>query len=94
MSAFFQDITRVGDYLYAYNENKQIILNENTDKLVNFFLKFDWPKFNHLSVQASINFMKDITKENTDNIKLNRDLYYTNIFTNKFNNKKFKLLII
>ena len=91
-SAFFQDITKPS-YKYFFNENKDIILKENVSNLINHFLNFNWLKYSHLSPNTSITYLKDILNEDIS-IKLNNELYYLNEFTNKYTNKKFKVLII
>ena len=98
MSAYFQDITKLS-YEYGYHESKDVILNEKCENLISHFLKFDWKKYDHLSPYTSINFFRLITKkeehERINKIKLNNnEMFYIGEFSNKFTNKKFKVLII
>lgn len=93
-SAFFQDITKPS-YKYFFNEDKDIILKEDVSNLIDHFLNFNWfdRHLPHLSPNISINHLKKIIKDDIS-VKLNDELYYLNEFTNKYTNKKFKVLII
>jgi hypothetical protein len=91
-SAFFQDITKPS-YKYFFNEDKDIILKENVSNLINHFLNINWLDFSHLSPNTSILHLKNIIKD-YKLMKLNDELYYLNEFTNKYTNKKFKVMII
>ena len=92
-SAYFQDITKK-EYPYFYNENQKKILNENVLKLIFHFFQFDWSKYTHLSPNISLKHLKEIIKEDNQELKLNNEMYYLNEFTHKFTGKKFKVLII
>ena len=91
ISGFFQDITKK-EYKYCYNIDKNIILNEDIDKLVNFFLKFEWNNEKHLNFNYLIEFINKTVELNDINL-VNKE-YLVKECKYKKNDKTLKIIFI
>jgi hypothetical protein len=92
ISAFFQDITKT-DYRYFYNSDKDIILKDDVNNLIKFFLNIKWENEKHLCFSYILEHLHKIFEINENINMVNKD-YLVKEFCYKNSNKKIKIIFI
>jgi hypothetical protein len=92
ISAFFQDITKT-DYRYFYNSDKDIILKDDVNNLIKFFLNIKWENEKHLCFSYILEHLHKIFEIN-ENINMVNKNYLVKEFCYKNSNKKIKIIFI
>jgi len=92
ISAFFQDITKT-DYRYFYNSDKDIILKDDINNLIKFFLNIKWENEKHLCFSYILEHLHKIFEIN-ENINMVNKNYLVKEFCYKNSSKKIKIIFI